>query len=102
PLMTKSSYFHSFTITGEREVHPKQVISGYTCMEHDRLFEEKDGLILQVGDQIKYDKVGAYTMCLTPLFIKYFPDVYVEENGAYSRVRKAWKPEQYVQLSEID
>lgn len=102
PLMTKSSYFHSFTITGEREVHPKQIISGYTCMEHDRLFEEKDGLILQVGDQIKYDKVGAYTMCLTPLFIKYFPDVYVEENGAYSRVRKAWKPEQYVQLSEID
>ena len=55
---------------------------------------------MQMGDQIIYDKVGAYTMSLTPLFIKYFPDVYVENNGKYDLVRKAWKPEQYVQLSK--
>lgn len=102
PLMTKTSYFHSFKKQEETETHPKQIICGYTCMEHDRLFEEKNSQTLQVGDQIIYDKVGAYTMCLTPLFIKYFPDVYVEENGKLSLVRKAWKPEQYVMNSIIE
>ena len=96
PLMTKSSYFHSFRLQEETKIHPKQIICGYTCMEHDRLFEVKNGQTLKIGDQIIYDKVGAYTMCLTPLFIKYFPDVYVEENNKLSLVRKAWKPEQYI------
>lgn len=102
PLMTKKAYFHSLVIDGERKIHPKQIISGYTCMEHDRLFEEKNAQTLQIGDQIIYDKVGAYTMCLTPLFIKYFPDVYVEENEEYRLVRKAWEPEQYLMNSDIE
>lgn len=102
PLMTKTNYFHSFVTDGERELHPKQVICGYTCMEHDRLFEEKNGIILQEGDKIIYNKVGAYTMCLTPLFIKYFPDVYVEDAGQYVKVREAWKPEQYIMNSKIE
>lgn len=102
PLMTKSNYFHHLLFEGERDKHNKQVICGYTCMEHDRLFEKKDGPTLKVGDQIIYDKVGAYTMCLTPLFIKYFPDVYVEENGKYKKVREAWKPEQYIMNSIIE
>lgn len=102
PLMTKSSYFHSFEYVVSREKCSKQVICGYTCMEHDRLFEEIDGVTLQPGDHIIYDKVGAYTMCLTPLFIKYFPDVYVEENGNKFLVRKAWKPEQYIMNSIIE
>lgn len=102
PLMTKSSYFYSLIIDSERIVHPKQIISGYTCMEHDRLFEGKNLPTLCIGDKIVYDKVGAYTMCLTPLFIKYFPDVYLENNGEYQLVRKAWKPEQYVMNSMIE
>lgn len=102
PLMTKSQYFHSFNMEGLRVAHPRQIICGYTCMEHDRLFEEKNGPTLQCGDQIIYDKVGAYTMCLTPLFIKYFPDVYVEANGNIKKVRNAWTPNEYVQLSELE
>ena len=102
PLMTKNTYFHSLKINGERMNHPKQIICGYTCMEHDRLFEEEDSQILQVGDRIIYDKVGAYTMCLTPLFIKYFPDVYVEEHGNMKKVRNAWTPTEFVQLSKIE
>lgn len=102
PLRSKSAYFHSFITDGERTAHPKQVICGYTCMEHDRLFVEKNGPTLQEGDQIIYDKVGAYTMCLTPLFIKYFPDVYVEDSGKYSLVRKSWTPEQYIMNSMIE
>lgn len=99
PLMTKKSYFHSYTINEERENHPMQIICGYTCMEHDRLFEEANGPMLKVGDKVIYDKVGAYTMCLTPLFIKYFPDVYVDDNGEYKKVREAWTPNQYIMNS---
>lgn len=96
PQQLKSSYFHDF-VTSSSQTHPKQVICGYTCMEHDRLFNAVNAPELQPGDRIVYHKVGAYTMCLTPLFIKYFPDVYLLENGNYEKVRSAWTPEQYVQ-----
>lgn len=79
----------------------KQVICGYTCMEHDRLFEAIDEPELIIGDKIIYNKVGAYTMCLTPLFIKYFPDVYVEENGELRKIRSAWTPKEFIQNSEL-
>lgn len=98
PLMTKTGYFHSFE-TRSTNIHPKQIICGYTCMEHDRLFVAEHAPELQVGDRIIYRKVGAYTMCLTPLFIRYFPDVYVFENGVYEKVRSAWTPEEYIQSS---
>lgn len=102
PLMTKKSYFYTLEFDGERKNHPKQIISGYTCMEHDRLFVAIDGPTLQSGDYIIYNKVGAYTMCLTPLFIKYFPDVYVETDGTFKKVRNAWTPNEYVQLSVLE
>ena len=100
PLMTKSSYFYECNRKeNQRNNILKQVICGYTCMEHDRLFELYSEKELLVGDIIKYNKVGAYTMCLTPLFIKYFPDVYVRENGEYQLVREAWKPNDYIMES---
>lgn len=102
PLMSKSSYFHSYERVGNPEILPKQIICGYTCMEHDRLFEAIDEPALSPGDHIIYDKVGAYTMCLTPLFIKYFPDVYVERDGVFTNVREAWQPEDYLMKSTLE
>ena len=99
PLMTKSGYFHHYIRQKETQNLPKQVVCGYTCMEHDRLFTAKDEPALCVGDQIIYEKVGAYTMCLTPLFIKYFPDVYVNDGQTLQKIRNAWSPEEYVQKS---
>ncbi len=99
PLMSKKSYFHRYVKIKNGQILKKQVISGYTCMEHDRLYEALDEQELFVGDKIIYDKVGAYTMCLTPLFIKYFPAVYVEENNVLTLVRKAWTPCEYIQNS---
>lgn len=97
PLMSKSSYFHSYeTVDSKRCKCEKQVICGYTCMEHDRLFETFEDIELKCGDRVIYNKVGAYTMCLTPLFIKYFPKVYVEENDEYLLVRKSWTPKEYI------
>lgn len=102
PLMSKSSYFHSYERSPDSSIVPKQIICGYTCMEHDRLFEAIEEPALLPGDRIIYDKVGAYTMCLTPLFIKYFPDVYVERDGVFIKVREAWRPEDYLMKSILE
>lgn len=105
PLMTKKSYFyHTEYAKGvqERDMEGKQVISGFTCMENDRLFELENASALQEGDRIVYEKVGAYTMCLSPLFISYFPAVYLEENGEFSCVRRKWGAKEYVQQSIIE
>lgn len=104
PLMTKKSYFHHIepVDAGFRENMKKQVISGFTCMENDRLFVLQDAPALQEGDRIVYEKVGAYTMCLSPLFIGYFPAVYLEEKGEISCVRQKWGSREYVQQSIIE
>lgn len=102
PLMTKTSYFSEYDYIGDindRKILEKQVISGYTCMEHDRLFIADNKPELMVGDHIIYNKVGAYTICLTPLFIKYFPEVYVKRNADYIKVRNRWSKDQYVMES---
>lgn len=91
PLMTKTGYFYDINVQHEKRKRiARQIVSGFTCMEHDRLFELKDSLELQPGDQIVYHKVGAYTMCLSPLFIKWFPDVYVRDGRIIKKVRNRW------------
>lgn len=98
PLMSKKSYTHEIVILdNDRETMDRQIISGYTCMENDRLFVAMDEKELKVGDQIIFKKVGAYTMCLTPLFIEYFPDVYLEEDGKYRIVRKRWSADKILE-----
>ena len=103
PLMKKNKYFYKYEYKNKNKKKiDKQVICGYTCMENDRLYIEKNSLELEVGDRIIYEKVGAYTMCLTPLFIKYFPDVYLLEKDKLIKVRKAWTSYQYIQNSMIE
>ena len=99
PLHGKKSYFHSYHYASdtEREKKEKQIICGFTCMENDRLFVAKEEGQLQPGDQISYHKVGGYTMCLTPLFIRYFPRVYLEEEGRHHIIREAWSAKEYSQ-----
>ena len=70
-------------------------------MEVDRIFEYEDGVELKEGDRIIYENVGGYTMSLNPLFIQYFPDVYVRRDGKLMLVRRRWTPEQYVQNSML-
>ncbi len=95
-LMTKSGYFHDIIRgVGERKTVPTQIISGFTCMEHDRLFRLEGAEELLPGDRIIYHKVGAYTMCLSPLFIKWYPEVYVQTETGPVKVRSRWGTEDY-------
>lgn len=106
PTMIKTSHlFHleyKKDFAGERPVMARQVISGFTCMEVDRLFTYENQPELVPGDHIIYENVGGYTMSLNPLFIQYFPTVYVRNGNEMKMVRKKWTPEEYVQGQIIE
>lgn len=96
--MIKSSYlYHTKLQNPSASVMERQEITGYTCMECDRLFTMENLPELQTGDQIIYENVGGYTISLNPLFIQYFPAVYVRNGEQMTEVRKKWTAKEYVQ-----
>lgn len=88
--------------TKARPVMERQIVSGYTCMECDRIFVYENKPELIPGDKIVYENVGGYTMSLNPLFIQYFPPVYVLKEGKMIQVRRKWTPEDYVQGNKVE
>ena len=99
PFFRKTSYLDEEFYSKETEPVKKQIISGCTCLEYDRLFSLIDKPLLSVGDRILYRNVGAYTMCLTPLFIRLFPNIYVKEGNDYKLIRERWTVNEYLQKS---
>lgn len=101
--MIKTSHLfhveHRDAAVSERPVIERQIVSGYTCMECDRIFLYENRPELVPGDQIIYENVGGYTMSLNPLFIQYFPPVYSQKDGRLTQVRRRWTPQDYVQGS---
>ena len=96
--MIKSSYlYHTKLQNPSASVMDRQEITGYTCMECDRLFTMENLPELQTGDQIIYENVGGYTISLNPLFIQYFPAVYVRNGEQMTEVRRKWTAKEYVQ-----
>ena len=55
----------------EKSGHPIDIV-GYTCMEHDCLFNGYEGT-LNLGDYVIFDNVGAYTTVMKPPFIRPCP-----------------------------
>lgn len=74
----------------------EQIVSGCTCLEYDRMFTLTDRPLLSVGDRIYYRNVGAYTMCLSPMFIRYIPNIYLKKDGEYTFVREKWTAKEHV------
>ena len=101
PLVTRHVYPHHIEYrpdTVERKKERTQWICGSTCMEYDRLFEIVDDVALVPGDRIIYDTAGGYTMCLSPLFIHYFPAIWIEKtDGSLYLAREPWTNEEYMQ-----
>lgn len=100
PQVTRRWYPHHFAYQEggkERNILPSQMICGATCMEYDRLFEEKNAPELKTGDRVIYDLAGGYTVCLTPLFIHYFPAVLVQkEDGTVYTAREPWTNDEFL------
>lgn len=106
PLVTRHVYPHHIEYASDpssRKTEPVQWVCGATCMEYDRLFELTKRTALTPGDKVIYDTAGGYTMCLNPLFINYFPAVYVEhEDGSVFTARDAWTNDEYLQKNHLE
>ena len=95
PFFKKSGYLSEVFYDHETPVVKEQIVSGCTCLEYDRMFTLTDKPILSVGDRIYYRNVGAYTMCLSPMFIRYIPNVYLKNKGDYTLVREKWTAKEH-------
>lgn len=99
PFFKKSGYMTEIFSKDRKHNVPEQIVSGCTCLEYDRLFTLKDAPLLSTGDRILYKNVGAYTMCLTPMFIRYIPNIYVKDERGYELIREKWTANEYIQKS---
>lgn len=102
PLFAKSNYLKEIIYnTKSNSIINEQVICGATCLEFDKLFTIKDACKLNIGDNILYNNVGAYTMCLSPLFINYFPRVYLKNDQNPILIRDKWEAKDYITKSKL-
>lgn len=101
PFFKKTGYLDEEIYNDESHKVKCQTITGCTCLEYDRLFTLVDKPLLNIGDRIVYHNVGAYTMCLTPMFIRYIPNIYALEDGKCKLVREKWTVKEYIQKSII-
>lgn len=91
PFFHKTDYLKEILYRNDtlRSTEPLQIVAGCTCLEYDRLFTLVDSPRLDVGDRIVFNNVGAYTMTLSPQFIRLWPRVYARGNdGRYRLVRR--------------
>lgn len=90
PFFRKTDYLKEILPADtDRPAEPLQIITGCTCLEYDRLFSLTDAPRLEPGDRILYHNVGAYTMTLSPQFIRLWPRVYaVSRDGNIIEVRR--------------
>ena len=98
---TLQVYSFIYSNKTDRDIVLEQVITGCSCIEFDKIFTLNNKQILEVNDIIIYKNVGAYTMCLSPLFIRYFPNVYLYDNNSYKIIRNKWSANEYIQQSKL-
>lgn len=99
PQITRRHYPHHNILVGRatRLALPSQWVCGFTCMEYDRLFEEKDSPEFMAGDYIIYDLAGGYTLSLNPTFIRSLPAVYIKRtDGTVFTARDPWGTEEAI------
>lgn len=92
PFFKKTSYLCEIARENtNNDIVEKQIIGGCTCLEYDRLFVLNKKPRISVGDRIQFNNVGAYTMCLSPQFIRYWPAIYKKNGENFEIIRKKWK-----------
>ena len=96
PLWMKKGYMYE--TDAQKDNYPRQVVCGYTCMDHDRLMVLENKPELAIGDHIIYYRVGNYTTTFGGPFIRPYPPVYVNKDGKLKMVRKQMTIEEYYQI----
>ena len=101
PLWKKKSYYYRIEQSYEDDaIKDRQIICGYTCMDHDRIMTLNNEKELHVGDIIIYNKVGAYTMTFGGPFIRYYPEVYLRDGKKMNRVRARMSVKDYYSINK--
>lgn len=98
PLWKKNSYTYSVETESINLSSDKQMICGYTCMDHDRIMILNNEKELKTGDKIIYHRVGAYTVTFGGMFINTYPDVYVKTDNGIKRIRRKITVEDYYDI----
>lgn len=99
PLWKKKFYTFSTSSGKHHEYKGKQVVCGFTCMDHDRLMSVSDISEFFVGEIITFHRVGAYSVTLGGPFIQYYPDVYLKkENGETIKIRERMTVDQFYDI----
>lgn len=78
PFMVKRDSNMRIDIIQQRERKEKQKICGCTCMENDVFGLLENGYQLKIGDEIRFENVGAYTVSFNSNFIIKKPLIYLE------------------------
>lgn len=102
PLMHKkknSYFFSSLKQNAATRCRRTQTLVGFTCLEYDTFFSLEKEDELAKGDIVYFDKVGAYTLTFSPLFISWFPAVYAVSNDRIVVVRDRWTTDEFLQKS---
>lgn len=100
PQMNAIKFAYSIS-TKNDNILPRQVISGYTCIEMDRFLDLSNKKELSVGDEITINNTGAYSMVLSPLFIEYYPSVIVKDRDKYMVAREKWCTSEFIQKNYL-
>ena len=104
PFFHKTSYFFQhFGVPKLSKVKlSKQIVVGFTCLEYDNIMELADFDEIEEGDVFQFDKLGAYTISLSPQFISFSPAVYVKDlDGTLKCVRNKLTANNYIQGSVL-
>lgn len=101
PLFHNVNFQIDHLCEDRRESVSSQVICGFTCIEMDRIGILKEEQELKTGDRIFINNCGSYSMTLSPLFISYYPRVYVDDGNEFICVRKEWDENTFMQKCEV-
>jgi diaminopimelate decarboxylase len=99
PLMHGTKFEITCDCNISRKPINTQVITGCTCIEKDRMATIEGSGAFAPGDLLAFHNTGAYTMALSPLFIQYYPAVYIKDGDRISLVRTQWGAAEYEQGS---
>lgn len=100
PQMNTIKFFSTLK-TIKENIIPRQVVTGYSCIEMDRFLDLQDTNELSIGDEITIHNTGAYSMVLAPLFIEYYPSVIVWDGNKYIIAREKWSTNEFVQKNHL-
>lgn len=102
PFFHKKQYRYETVVPHVRNKIESQTLCGCTCLEKDIITVLENERELEVGDRIQLKWQGAYTMALTPNFIRLLPNIYAFDGASYSLVRGKWKARDLMANSIMD